>query len=122
MALYTPAPPARPFSEDKPTLLVSWWVAGLCSVVITLRLAGRYTRVEKLFIEDKIAAIFLIPLFLRTAFLHIVLLYGTNNVSLASSDLAFSDEEVRRRSIGSGLVLLTRILHPAAWVSLFASD
>jgi hypothetical protein len=117
MTLYTPAPPERPFSEDKPTLLVSWWVAGLCSVVIILRLAGRYIRVEKLFIEDKIAAIFLVPLFLRTAFVHIVLLYGTNNVSLASSDLAFSDEEIRRRSIGSGLVLLTRILHPAAWVS-----
>ncbi|KAK4445916.1 hypothetical protein QBC34DRAFT_154182 [Podospora aff. communis PSN243] len=122
MTLYTPAPPARPFSEDKPTLLVSWWVAGLCSVVIILRLAGRYIRVEKLFIEDKIAAIFLVPLFLRTAFVHIVLLYGTNNVSLASSELAFSDEEIRRRSIGSGLVLLTRVLHPAAlWTLKFVN-
>ncbi|KAK0649569.1 hypothetical protein B0T16DRAFT_372678 [Cercophora newfieldiana] len=122
MTLYTPAPPARPFSDDKPTLLVSWWIAGLCSIVIALRLAGRYIRVEKLFIEDKIAGIFLIPLLLRTAVLHVVLLYGTNNISLSSSDLVLSREEIRRRSIGSGLVLLTRILHPAAlWTLKFVN-
>jgi len=115
MSLYTPAPPARPFSNDKPTLLVAWWIAGLCSIVVGLRLAGRYIRVEKLFLEDKIAAIFLIPLFLRTAVLHVVLLYGTNNVLVdGDTALRFSQEEIQRRSIGSGLVLLTRILHPAA--------
>ncbi|KAK0611875.1 hypothetical protein B0T14DRAFT_396649, partial [Immersiella caudata] len=122
MTLYTPAPQARPFSDDKPTLLVTWWIAGLCSVVVILRLAGRYIRVEKLFVEDKIAAVFLVPLFLRTAFIHIVLLYGTNNVSLAASDLVVSNEEIRRRSIGSGIVLLTRILHPAAlWTLKFVN-
>ncbi|KAK5661836.1 hypothetical protein OQA88_9939 [Cercophora sp. LCS_1] len=105
MTLYTPAPPLRPFSQDKPTVLVCWWVAALCSVVIAFRLAGRWVRVEKFFVEDKIAAVFLIPLFLRTALIHVVLLYGTNNVSLADAALEFTDDELRRRKIGSGLVL-----------------
>ncbi|KAK1757117.1 hypothetical protein QBC47DRAFT_175215 [Echria macrotheca] len=121
MSLYSSAPPARPFSDDKPTVLVAWWIAGLCSVVIALRLAGRWIRVERLFVEDKIAAYFLIPLFLRTAVIHVVLLYGTNNV-LLETPLQFTDEELRRRSVGSGLVLLTRVLHPATiWTLKFVN-
>lgn len=114
MTLYTPAPPLRAFSEDKPTLLVSWWITALCSVVIALRLAGRYMRVEKLFFEDKLAGLFLIPLVLRAIVVHFVLLYGTNNV-LIPPLLELSQDQLRRRSIGSGLVLLSRILHPAAY-------
>ena len=115
MSLYSAAPPPRPFSDDKPTLLVCWWIAGLCAVVIALRLAGRYIRIETLLIEDKIAAVFLAPLFLRTAVVHVVLLFGTNNILLPTEDsLRLSGEEIRRRSIGSGLVLLARLLHPAA--------
>ncbi|KAK1831160.1 hypothetical protein QBC39DRAFT_95082 [Podospora conica] len=113
MTLYSPPPPLRPFRDDKPTLLVSWWITALCSVVIALRLAGRYVRVEKLFFEDKLAALFLIPLVLRAAVVHVVLLYGTNNV-LIPPLLELSQDQIRRRSIGSGLVLLSRILHPAA--------
>ncbi|KAK0749670.1 hypothetical protein B0T18DRAFT_293354, partial [Schizothecium vesticola] len=112
MTLYTPPPPLRAFSDDKPTLLVSWWITALCSVVIALRLAGRYVRVEKLFFEDKLAGVFLIPLILRAAVVHVVLLYGTNNV-LIPPLLELSQDQLRRRSIGSGLVLLSRILHPA---------
>jgi len=116
MTLYSPPPPLRPFSDDKPTLLVSWWITGLCSVVIALRLAGRYVRVEELFFEDKIAGLFLIPLVLRAAVVHVVLLYGTNNV-FVSPPLELSPEQIHRRSIGSGLVLLARILHAAGYVS-----
>jgi len=112
-SLYSEAPPARPFSQDKPTLLVTWWITILCAFVIGLRCAGRYIRVEHLFIEDKIAALALIPLFLRIGFVHVVLLYGTNNVLIDQNSLRFSAEEIRRRSIGSGLVLISRIIYPA---------
>lgn len=112
MPLYSAAPPARPFSDDKPTVLVAWWIAGLCSVVIALRLAGRWIRVEKFFVEDKIAAGFLIPLVLRTAVIHVVLVYGTNNVFI-EEPVQFTELELRHREIGSGLVLLGRVLHVA---------
>ncbi|KAL2174952.1 uncharacterized protein P884DRAFT_229544 [Thermothelomyces heterothallicus CBS 202.75] len=118
MGFYSPPPPARPFSEDKPTLLISWWITSMCAVVIILRLIGRYIRVETLFREDKIAAAALIPLFLRMALVHPVLLYGTNNV-LVDEAHPLTDAEINRRSIGSRLVLATRIVQPAMQVILW---
>ncbi|KAL3965555.1 hypothetical protein ACCO45_002559 [Purpureocillium lilacinum] len=82
MTFYSSAPPLRDFSEAKPTLLVAWWTTLFCTCLILLRLAGRYIRVEKLFVEDKIAAGALLPLYLRIACVHVVLLYGTNNAQL----------------------------------------
>ncbi|KAK3376430.1 hypothetical protein B0T24DRAFT_219251 [Lasiosphaeria ovina] len=111
MTLYSSAPAFRPFSDDKPTLLISWWITALCSVVIALRVAGRFVRVEKLFLEDKVTALALIPLFLRMALIHVVLVYGTNNVLLDGQQLF--DTDISHRAIGSGLVLLTRLLYPA---------
>ncbi|KAK0713344.1 hypothetical protein B0T26DRAFT_613330, partial [Lasiosphaeria miniovina] len=111
MTLYSSAPAFRPFSDDKPTLLVSWWITALCSVVITLRVGGRFVRVEKLFLEDKVTALALIPLSLRMALIHVVLVYGTNNVLLDGQQLF--DTDISHRAIGSGLVLLTRLLYPA---------
>lgn len=116
MSLYSAeAPPARPFSDDKPTVLVAWWIAGLCAVVVAFRLMGRWIRVEKFFVEDKIAAGFLLPLAIRTAVAHVVLVYGTNNV-LIEDPVQFSDAELHRRALGSGLVLLGRIFHAATYV------
>jgi hypothetical protein len=112
MGLYSPPPPARPFSDDKSTLLTSWWITAMCAVIIILRLIGRYIRVETLFGEDKIAAVALIPLVLRMAFVHPILLYGTNNV-LVDDALALTPTDIHNRSIASRLVLVSRILHPA---------
>jgi hypothetical protein len=114
MALYSSAPPERPFSDAKPTLLVAWWITLFCTCLILLRLSGRYIRVEKLFIEDKITALALLPLYMRMACTHVVLLYGTNNIDLAGTDL-FS-QEIERRVIGSKVILAGRILHAATFV------
>jgi hypothetical protein len=114
MSFYSPPPPIRPFSEDKPTLLVCWWITAFCTTFILLRIAGRLVRVEKLFLEDKLAAAALIPLFLRMAVVHVVLLYGTNNVDVG--DLNLTEEEIHRRSIGSQLVLASRVFYPATSV------
>ncbi|KAK3943409.1 hypothetical protein QBC46DRAFT_282102 [Diplogelasinospora grovesii] len=122
MSLYSPAPPARPFSEDKPTLLVCWWITAFCATFILLRVTGRLVRVERLFREDTIAAAALFPLFVRMALVHVVLLYGTNNVDLSGIDgIAFSEGELQRRSIGSRLVLLSRIFDAATLWTLKAA-
>lgn len=87
----------------------------MCATVIILRLVGRFLRVERLFREDKIAALVLVPLVLRMALIHPVLLSGTNNV-LVDEDHPLTDDEVYRRSVASRLVLVTRILQPAMYV------
>ena len=112
MGLYSPPPPARPFSDDKSTLLTSWWITAMCATIIIIRLIGRYIRVGSLFGEDKVAALALIPLFARMAFVHPILLYGTNNVLLDDAH-PLTETELSNRSVASRLVLVSRILHPA---------
>ena len=114
MTFYSSPPPLRHFSEAKPTLLVSWWITAFCTVLILLRLAGRYIRVERLFFEDKLCALALVPLYIRIACVHIVLLYGTNNVDLAGVDL--SQNNINRHITGSQLVLASRIFYAATYV------
>jgi hypothetical protein len=51
----------------------------------------------------------MIPLFCRMAFVHVILLYGTNNAITTG----LTDEEIWQRSIGSRLVLVSRIFYAA---------
>lgn len=101
----------RPFRDDKPTLLVCWWATSFCAVMIMLRVAGRFIRTERLFREDKIAALALIPLLLRMACVHFILLNGTNNIDFSGIEL--TSTQLNDKSIASGLVLLSRVLYAA---------
>lgn len=112
MALYSDAPLAKPFSDAKPTLLVAWWITIFCTCLTLLRLAGRYIRVEKLFLEDKVAALSLVPLYMRIACVHVVLLYGTNNIRV--DDVTLSQGELDRRATGSRVVMASRVFYTAA--------
>ncbi|KAH7127436.1 hypothetical protein EDB81DRAFT_142016 [Dactylonectria macrodidyma] len=115
MSIYSDAPDARAFSQDKPTLLVSWWITTFCAAIIVLRLSGRYVRVEKLLREDKIVAGALLPLVMRAVCVHFVLKYGTNNVNLDGLDL--TEDEINKRVIGSRLVMASRIFYAAVlWI------
>ncbi|KAK1531302.1 hypothetical protein CPAR01_10951, partial [Colletotrichum paranaense] len=115
MSLYTEPPELRSSSQDKPSLLVCWWITSFCTVIILLRVAGRFIRTEKLFQEDKVAALALIPLWLRMVCVHFVLLYGTNNAEF--DGIALSAEVERRKEIASGLVLASRIFYAATlWI------
>ena len=111
MSLYSDPPRLRSFDEDKPTLLVCWWITIFCAVIILFRVFGRFIRTEKLFREDKTAALALVPLFLRMGCIHYVLLHGTNNADFTDANLF--DDEIRQKSIASGLVLASRVLYAA---------
>ncbi|PHH79276.1 hypothetical protein CDD80_5271 [Ophiocordyceps camponoti-rufipedis] len=79
MTLYSEPPRLAPFREDKPTLLVCWWATSFCATMIVLRVVGRFIRTERLFREDKIAAVALVPLVMRVVCVHFILVFGTNN-------------------------------------------
>lgn len=59
------------------------------------------------------AAMAIIPLYLRMGCVHVILIYGTNNAHFTE----LTDEEIRMRSIASGLVLASRVLYAATYVS-----
>ncbi|CAM1511546.1 Fc.00g090590.m01.CDS01 [Cosmosporella sp. VM-42] len=115
MTLYSDPPSLREFKFDKPTLLVCWWATSFCTIIILLRLAGRFIRTERLFKEDRIAALALIPLYLRMGCVHYILLYGTNNADF--SGVKLSDEQLKQKRIASGLVLASRVFYAATlWI------
>ncbi|KAI9171069.1 hypothetical protein HJFPF1_00548 [Paramyrothecium foliicola] len=119
MSIYSEPPPWREFRSDKPTLLVCWWITIFCTVVILLRVVGRFIRMERLFTEDRVAALALIPLFIRMGCVQYILRHGTNNARLEGRNL--SESELRSRQIASGLVLASRIFYAATlWILKFS--
>ena len=118
MSLFTSPPSARTFRDDKATLLVCWWCTCFAAVIIIFRVCGRYIRTERLFREDWLAFVCLIPLLIRQALVHVILIYGTNNVIT----VGLSDEEIHRRSVGSRLVLASRIFYAATCVLRSCSE
>ncbi len=72
-----------------------------------VRLAGRFVRTERLFKEDKIMAMSMIPLLARMGLVHVVLIWGTNN----TTSQGLTPIEIHHREIGSGLVLASRIMY-----------
>ncbi|KAF2458565.1 hypothetical protein BDY21DRAFT_274924, partial [Lineolata rhizophorae] len=112
----TTPPPARSKQENNPTLLFTWWCTGFSLVIILFRLAGRWVRTERLFREDKVMALSIIPLLARMGFIHVVLIYGTNNVDASGLSL----EDIEHRRLGSRLVLAGRIFYALfIWTAKF---
>ncbi len=110
MSIYSSPPLSRAsFSDDKPALLVCWWCTSFAATIIMFRVTGRYIRTEKLFKEDWLAFACLIPLSIRMAFVHLVILYGTNNMTTSG----VSDEILQQRILGSRLVLGSRVFYAA---------
>lgn len=103
---YNP-PPARTAIQDNPSLLVSWWVTIFSLTIILFRLGGRWIRTERLFLEDKIMALSIIPLLVRMGFTHLVLRNGTNNTVTAGLSAA----DIANREYGSQMVLGARIFY-----------
>lgn len=114
MSIYSDPPSLRPFRDDKPTLLVCWWATSFCTLMILLRIAGRFIRTERLFLEDKIAALAIIPLILRMVCVNFILTFGTNNANFDGVEL--SATQLHQRSVASGLVLASRFLNAATYV------
>ncbi|KAF2690077.1 hypothetical protein K458DRAFT_290536 [Lentithecium fluviatile CBS 122367] len=117
-SLYDESPPERRTRiSNNPTLLYSWWCTIMSLVIIGFRLGGRYVRNERLFREDKTMAISIIPLMARMGCIHVVLIYGTNNVDI---DGLVDPVKINHREIGSKVVLAARIFYAMfIWTAKF---
>lgn len=117
MGLWNNAPPEpRTRAGNWPTLLFSWWCTAFAVVIILTRLAGRKIRSGRLFQEDKVMALSLIPLLARMGLVHVILMYGTNNVD----GVDLTPYQIHLRQIGSKLVLASRINYALfIWISKF---
>ncbi|KAF1956965.1 hypothetical protein CC80DRAFT_411680 [Byssothecium circinans] len=112
-----PPPERRSRIANNPTLLYSWWCTIFSVVIIGTRLTGRYIRNERLFREDKIMALSVIPLMARMGLIHVVLIYGTNNADMGGLE---DPGKIRHREIGSKIVLAARIFYALfIWMAKF---
>lgn len=109
-----PPPEPRTRASNNPTLLFSWWATCFSAAIIITRLCGRKIRSNVLFREDWIMMLALVPLFARMAFVHVVLLHGTNNVQTAG----LTELQIEHRELGSRMVLAARIFYAMfIWIS-----
>ena len=100
-----------------PTLLVSWWCTLFSLTAILIRTFGRWVRTERLFREDWIMVSSIIPLMIRMALVHVILIWGTNN----TTTLELTAMQVRQHEIGSRMVLAARIFYAAyIWIAKLA--
>lgn len=74
--------------------------------MIVWRTIGRLLRANTLYSDDKMMLLTVIPLCIRQALVHFVLLNGTNNVATEGLTL----EEIEKREIGSRFVLAARVV------------
>ncbi|WPG99049.1 Hypothetical protein R9X50_00185400 [Acrodontium crateriforme] len=112
----TAPPELRSRVANNPTLLFSWWCTLFSAVIIITRLCGRKIRSNVLFREDWIMMMAMVPLFARMAFVHVVLLYGTNNVQTEGH--TFTQTQLDHHALGSKLVLAARIFYAMyIWMS-----
>ncbi|KAF2227340.1 hypothetical protein BDZ85DRAFT_2229 [Elsinoe ampelina] len=116
-SIWSDAPPEpRSRRANNPTLLFSWWCTIFSAVIILMRLAGRKARLNALFTEDKVMALSMIPLFIRMGLIHVVLIFGTNNVDTTG----LTELQIRRREHGSRIVLAARIFYAMfIWMSKY---
>lgn len=105
--LSTQAPAADDAYALKPIMTMSIWCTCYATTIILIRVVGRWLRTKTVFVEDTIMALSVLILVARIILVSRILHYGTNNVDLSS----LTEEDVRRREIGSQLVLVTRMLY-----------
>jgi hypothetical protein len=65
-------------------------------------------RNNRLFTEDKIMFASVVPLLTRMALVHVILIWGTNNVD---TSMGLNELDIEHRAIGSRLVLASRIFY-----------
>ncbi|KAF8423313.1 hypothetical protein EV426DRAFT_710710 [Tirmania nivea] len=123
--LYISAPTFRPTFLDHPTLLITYWCSLFCVFLILGRLFWRFFRLSKAYKVDWWMVASIVPLGIRLGLAHLVLIWGTNNISLAGFD-EFRipqnggeyvkwglDKEIGRRENGSKTVLAARVAYTA---------
>ena len=115
--LYSEPPDQQSRFALNPTLLLSWWCTGFALAIIIVRICGRYIRNERLFREDKLMALSIIPLCIRMGLVHVILIWQTNNVVTAG----LTEVQIQQREIGSRLVLASRISYAALYASVLRS-
>ncbi|KAK2017316.1 hypothetical protein LZ32DRAFT_665186 [Colletotrichum eremochloae] len=97
---------------DDPTLLIHWIFSCLAFSVMIVRLVSKKVAKQEFSIGDWLTIAAIVCVMTRLGLIHVVLTWGTNNVSaLYRKKHTFTDEEIYRREIGSKLSIVNRVFY-----------
>lgn len=84
----------------------------IATALVFVRLIWRYRRGERMYADDIWMGISLGPLLIRLGMIHLVLVYGTNNIDYDMVNVSEMDPaRIRQRVIGSKLILASRVAY-----------
>ncbi|KAL0933824.1 Pth11-like integral membrane protein [Colletotrichum truncatum] len=97
---------------DDPTLLIHWLFSCLALSIMVARLAWRRIARQEYNLGDWLTIAACVCALTRLGLIHVVLTWGTNNVSPKYRQThTFTDEEIYRREIGSKLSIVNRVFY-----------
>jgi hypothetical protein len=99
-------------SETVQTLIIMWVFTWLAMALMALRLTMRKVRGQKFDVSDKITMLCMFFLVGRCAMIHVVLIWGSNNVTQAFREHhVFGAREIYEREVGSKLTIANRTFY-----------
>ncbi|KAJ5280480.1 hypothetical protein N7478_005852 [Penicillium angulare] len=97
---------------DLPTVIIHWVFTWVAIGLITLRLLLRKLKGFKFVLGDYFAMGAIVCALARLALVHVILIWGTNNMTESfRNSHNFTPEEIRRREIASKFVLANRVFY-----------
>lgn len=97
---------------DDPTLLIHWLFSCLAFLIMVVRLVWRKVSKQDFNLGDWFTVAAIVCTLTRLGLIHVVLTWGTNNVSAAYRKThTFTNEEIYRREIGSKLSIVNRVFY-----------
>lgn len=108
-------------SEMTQTLFMLFISSGLAELLIAFRLVLRRVRGQEWNLSDYLTRVCMLCLLARISMVHVVLLWDTNNFSIAyRKGHIFSETKIYQREIGRKLILASKTLQQG--VSFLLSD
>ncbi|KAK2049400.1 hypothetical protein LZ31DRAFT_457227 [Colletotrichum somersetense] len=97
---------------DDPTLLIHWLFSCLALSIMIVRVVWKKIAKQEFNIGDWLTLAAIVCVMTRLGLVHVVLIWGTNNVSASLRKThTFTDEEIYRREIGSILSIVNRVFY-----------
>lgn len=97
---------------DPTTLIIHYVFTGLALIIMALRLICRRLLFSQSDLGDFCTAVAMMCAAARGGMIHVVLSWGTNNISpKARARIEFTPEEIHRRTIGSKLTIANRPIY-----------
>jgi hypothetical protein len=99
-------------AADRQTIIILWVLAWASMAIMGLRLTMRKVRGQRFDASDYITMTCMGCLMARLSMVHVILLWGSNNLTdQQRATIVFTDQEIYRRIIGGKLTIINRTFY-----------